>query len=89
MGRRPSPTGTPAESSGGWQDASFGKSDVLTAAATNPVRTGQRPYSEIGERLPARHKARSLPYLCRRALSGISRLFAGPEAIYSFLSSSG
>jgi hypothetical protein len=39
MGRRPSPTGTPAESSGGWQDVSFDKSDVLTVAATSPVRT--------------------------------------------------
>jgi hypothetical protein len=50
MGRRPSPTGTPAESSGGWQDASFGKSDALTDAATNPVRT-PTPLREIGERL--------------------------------------
>src|SRR6266446_5625709 len=39
MGRRPSPTGTPAESSGGWEDVSFDKSDELSVAATNPVRT--------------------------------------------------
>ena len=35
MWRRPSRTGTPAESSGGWQGASFDKSDVLSVAATN------------------------------------------------------
>src|SRR6266700_4950337 len=39
MGRRPSSMGTPVESSGGWQDASFDKSDGLSVAATNPVRT--------------------------------------------------
>jgi hypothetical protein len=50
MGRRPSPTGTPVESSGGWQDASFDKSDGLSVAATNLFER-QRRYSEIGERL--------------------------------------
>src|SRR5216683_215011 len=39
MGPRPSPTGTPAESSGGWEDVSFDKSDGLSVAATSPVRT--------------------------------------------------
>ena len=33
MGRRPSPTGTPVESTGGWRDASSVKSDVLSVAA--------------------------------------------------------
>jgi hypothetical protein len=63
MGRRPSPTGTPAESSGGWQDVSFDKSDVLTVAATNPVRTKRR-YSEIGERL-----LEGLPSVAREPIS--------------------
>jgi hypothetical protein len=44
MERRPSPTGTPVESSGGWEDASFDKSDGLSVAATKPVRTPTSHY---------------------------------------------
>jgi hypothetical protein len=39
MGRRPSPTGTPVEFNGGWEDVSIDKSDALSVAATNLVRT--------------------------------------------------
>src|SRR6266516_4695576 len=63
MGRRPSPTGTPAESSGGWQDVSFDKSDVLTVAATNPVRT-PTPLQRFGERL-----LEGLPSVAREPIS--------------------
>jgi hypothetical protein len=80
MGRRPSPTGTPVESSGGWQDASFDRSDGLSVAATNPVRTPTPRYSEIGERL-----LEGLPSVAREPISAAGsirpnggRLLSGP-----------
>jgi hypothetical protein len=72
------PTGTPVESSGGWQNASFDKNDVLSIAATNPVRTptpssssrppfGQiEPAAEIGSRATDGRHSSLIPAPVRR-----------------------